>query len=44
MARSKTTPEASARAEEGNLVTGNGTSAVDWCRGYAYYPYFIIDP
>jgi hypothetical protein len=29
---------------EGNLVTGNGTSAVDWCGGYAYYPYFIVDP
>jgi len=29
---------------DGNVVTGNGTSAIDPCGGYAYYPYFIIDP
>jgi Calx-beta domain-containing protein len=29
---------------DGNIVTGNGTSAVNSCGGYAYYPYFIIDP
>jgi hypothetical protein len=29
---------------DGNIVTGNGTSAVNPCGGYAYYPYFIVDP
>jgi hypothetical protein len=29
---------------DGNIVTGNGTSAVDPCGGYAYYPSFIVDP
>jgi hypothetical protein len=29
---------------DGNIVTGNGTSSVTWCGGYAYYPYFIVDP
>ena len=28
----------------GNVVTGNGTSSITWCGGYAYYPYFVIDP
>lgn len=29
---------------DGNVVTGNGRSSITWCGGYAYYPYFIIDP
>jgi hypothetical protein len=28
---------------EGNVVTGNGTSAVNPCGGYAYYPAFIVN-
>lgn len=29
---------------DGNIVTGNGRSSITSCGGYAYYPYFIIDP